>query len=113
MTIDGFTVSGTSAEGFDLSASSNLTISHDSVSGSGAPVQGRNASGFLLNGVTASVLSGDHADHNSLHGFDLTGATSGVTITGGEASFNAEGWRRGAPGSRCGRPGTRRRHRPA
>jgi parallel beta-helix repeat protein len=98
VTIDGFNVTGTSGEGFDLSASSNLTISRNTVSGSGAQIQGRNASGFLLDGVMASVLTGDHADHNSLHGFELTGTTSGVTLSQGEASFNAEGWRRGASG---------------
>ena len=43
-------------------------------------------------------MSGNTSDHNSSHGIYVSGTSTGNTIEGNEASFNAEGWRRNANG---------------
>jgi hypothetical protein len=96
--IDGFTVTGTSGVGIKVTGGSNVTLSNDTVTHSGLPVSGSNAHGISLSGVTNSLVTGVHSDHNSFHGIIVTGGSTGVVLQGNEASFNAEGWQRNANG---------------
>ena len=105
VTIDGFTVTGTSGIGVELKASDHLTVTRDTVTHSGHQVSGQNAAGFDLSGVTASTIAQNHSDHNSFYGFHLGGSTTGVTLLRNEASFNAEGWQRNANGIDVVAPG--------
>lgn len=98
VTISGFTITGTSAEGISLTNSDHLVVTGNTVTQSGHQVSGQNAAGVKLTGVTASQINANHSDHNSFYGFLLDTGTSGVTVSGNEASFNAEGWQRNANG---------------
>ncbi len=92
VTIDGFTVTGTSREGIYVSASDHVTVSNSTVTGSGHRVAGQNAAGIELVGVSTALISGDRSDNNSLYGFHVGGSSSGVVFRSDEASSNAEGW---------------------
>jgi parallel beta-helix repeat protein len=105
VTIDGFTVTGTSGIGIKLSSSNNLVVSNNTVTFSGHQVSGQNAAGVDLNGVTSSLVTANTSDHNSFYGFHLAGSTTGVTVLRNEASFNAEGWQRNANGIDVVAPG--------
>ena len=105
VTISGFTVTGTSGIGIKLSSSAHLTISGNTVTASGHQVKGQNAAGIDLNGVTSSLVVGNRSDHNSFYGIHLAGSSTGVTVLGNEASFNAEGWQRNANGIDVVAPG--------
>ncbi|GAA1260257.1 hypothetical protein GCM10009665_57810 [Kitasatospora nipponensis] len=98
VTIDGFAVTRTSGTGIALSNSDHLTISHNTVTYVGQPVSGQNAIAVDLTGVRDSLVIGNTADHNSFHGFRVDGGSTGDTVQGNEASFNAEGWQRNANG---------------
>jgi parallel beta-helix repeat protein len=98
ITVSGFTVTGTTSSGIYLSNSSNITVSGNTVTASGQRVQGANAVGIYVGATTNSVISGNHVDNNSAQGIYLTQGSTGVTVDGNEASFNAFGWERNANG---------------
>lgn len=98
VTIDGFVVTATSGEGVLLSNSDHLVVSNNTITGAGHPVQGQTAAGLLASGVTASQITGNHSDQNSDFGFRIDSGSSAVTVSGNEASYNAEGWQRNANG---------------
>jgi parallel beta-helix repeat protein len=98
VTVSGFTVTGTSSYGIYVSGSSNIVISGNTVTHAGHPASGQIAAGIYLGSTTASTVSGNHTDQNSDHGIYLTSSTSGVTVSGNEASLNANGFQRNATG---------------
>jgi parallel beta-helix repeat protein len=98
VTIQGFTVTGTSSYGISVSGSSHIVISGNRVTRAGHPASGLIAAGIILSSTTASTVSGNHSDHNSDHGIFLASGTSGVTVSGNEASLNANGFQRNANG---------------
>jgi len=96
--VNGFTVTGTTSYGIYVSGSSNIVISGNTVTDAGQPASGQIAAGIYLGSTTASTVTGNTSDHNSDHGIYLASSTSGVTVSGNEASFNAEGFQRNANG---------------
>jgi len=98
VTINGFTISGTSSPGIQVSSSDHITISYNHVSGSGQRTRGLNAAGISVSGTTASLITHNTSDNNSDHGIILQGGSSNNTVSFNEASLNAEGWQRNANG---------------
>jgi parallel beta-helix repeat protein len=98
LTVRGFKVTGTTSYGISVSGSSNITIRGNTVTYSGQPVSGKIAAGIKLSNVTSSLVTGNTADHNSDSGIFLASGTSGVTVSGNEASWNAQGYQRNANG---------------
>jgi len=127
ISIQGFTVSGTTSYGiYVTSGSSNVTLSGNSVDhtkdagvyvsgGSNNAVSGNHVSyagvvsgntsprqGIKLSGVSGGAVSSNTADHNSDAGIQLASGTTGITVTSNEAFGNARtllpGQSRAAPG---------------
>jgi parallel beta-helix repeat protein len=96
--ISGFTVTGATSNGIYLWNSSNITVSGNTVTNSGQPVQGANAYGIYVGSTNNSMISNNTVDHNSDPGIYLTQGSTGNTVQGNEASYNAEGWVRNANG---------------
>ena len=105
ITISGFTITGTTSSGIYLSSASNITVSGNRVTASGQRVQGANAVGIYVGGTSNSTISGNTVDNNSATGIYLTQGSTGVTVQGNEASFNAYGWERNANGIDVRAPG--------
>ena len=105
ITISGFTITGTTSSGIYLSNASNITVSGNTVTASGQRVQGANAVGIYVGGTSNSTISGNTVDNNSATGIYLTQGSTGVTVAGNEASFNAYGWERNANGIDVMAPG--------
>lgn len=98
VTLRGFRVTGTSAEGINVSTSSNITLQGNDVSFAGQPVSGLTATGIRLSGTTSSLVSQNVVHHNSDAGIFLTGGSSGVVVSGNEVFQNARGYIKAAPG---------------
>jgi chitodextrinase len=96
--IDSFTVTSTTAVGISVSSSNHITISNNTVTGSGQRVQGLTAPGISLSGTASSLITHNQSDNNSDHGFLISAGSANNTVSFNEASFNAEGWQRNANG---------------
>lgn len=105
ITISGFTVTGTTEYGIYLWNSNDITVSDNTVTYSGQPEQGANAMGIYVGQSSNSTISGNTVDHNSASGIYLTYGSTGITVQGNEASYNAEGWVRNASGIEVISPG--------
>jgi parallel beta-helix repeat protein len=98
ITVQGFTVTGTSKTGISVSSSSNITISGNRVSNAGQPIDGKTAQGIKLNDTTDSLVSSNTSNNNSEAGILLTGATTRTMVIGNTTFENARGYTRAAPG---------------
>ncbi|MDQ1484437.1 MAG: hypothetical protein QOJ62_130, partial [Actinomycetota bacterium] len=98
VTINGFTVTGTSSSGIYVSKSSFVTISQNHVSYAGLPTEGATAAGIQISGGSDSLISGNAVDHNTVAGIYLTNASTRITVDENQASWNAFGYVRNAPG---------------
>jgi chitodextrinase len=96
--IDGFTITATSDWAISVSSSSNITISNNTMSGAGHPVNGQTAGGVRLSGTNASLITHNRSDNNSDHGFMISSGSTNNMVSFNEASLNAEGWQRNANG---------------
>jgi parallel beta-helix repeat protein len=106
ITVNGFTVTGTSGFGISVTNSAHITLSGNQVSYSGHPVSGQTRSGIRLGNVTDSLVSGNTADHNSYAGIELNNASTRNEVKGNVTFNNARGYERAAPGIRLyGAPG--------
>lgn len=105
ITISGFAVTSTASAGIYLNNSNNITVNGNTVTYSGQPVQGANANGIYVSSTNNSTISGNTLDHNSDSGILLTQGSTGDTVEGNEASFNATGWVREAAGIKVISPG--------
>ena len=103
--VNGFAVTGTTSYGIAVRTSTAVTVSGNTVTFSGRPVKGQIAAGIYLSGVTASTVSRNVADRNSDSGIYLSGGSTGVVVSGNEASFNANGYQRNANGINVISPG--------
>jgi len=98
ITVQGFNVTGTIRDGFNVSGSANITLAGNHVSYCGQPVSGSTASGIRLSATTNSLIARNTVDHNSDFGIFLTNGTAGVTVEGNDISYNARGFQRAAAG---------------
>ncbi len=98
VTVSGLTVVNTLSDGIYVSGSNHVTISGNTVKGVGRPASGQTAPGISLRSTSSSTVSGNTADQNHGHGILLASGSTGNTVSGNEASLNAEGWRRNANG---------------
>jgi len=101
ITINGFTVTGTTDNGISVSGSSDITISANHVSFAGLPEAGKTNSGILLkSNTTNSLVVGNTADHNSYAGIEVNGGSTGNEVRGNVTFSNAQQYQRAAPGIR-------------
>lgn len=98
ITITGFTVTGTAGYGIYVFGSSNVSITGNTVSGTGARVSGQTAAGIYLNSTTSSDVTGNVSRDNSDAGILVTNNSSGVRVAGNTTFGNAQGYQRAAPG---------------
>src|SRR5258706_4820832 len=96
--VDGFKITSTTSSGIAVTSSNHITISNNTVTGSGQRTSGHTAAGISLSGTTSSLITHNTSDNNSDHGIILSGASANNTVSFNEASFNAEGWQRNANG---------------
>ncbi|MDX6299082.1 MAG: hypothetical protein QOF53_296 [Nocardioidaceae bacterium] len=96
--LSNLTFTGTTLDGVYVSGSDHIQVSGNVVTDAGQPRQGATAPGISLRSSTASTVSGNTSDHNSDHGILVSGTSTGNTISGNEASRNANGWQRNANG---------------
>jgi parallel beta-helix repeat protein len=100
VTIDGFSVTGTTGWAIDVSSSSHITISDNHVTLAGRPVSGKVKGGIRFTTVTDSTIDGNTADHNSDYGILLTTSSTRNVVSDNTAFNNAEGFQRAAAGIR-------------
>jgi parallel beta-helix repeat protein len=98
VTLSGLTFSGTVGDGIYVSGGDHITVTGNTVSGAGRPASGTTAPGISIRGTVSSVVSDNNSHHNNGTGILLTSGASGITVSGNNANFNAEGWRRNANG---------------
>jgi len=98
VTVTGFTITGTSSYGISVSGGDHITLSQNTVTGSGQQASGLIAAGIALSGTTSALVTGNHADNNSDSGIVLKGGTTSSTVSYNEASGNANGYQRNANG---------------
>jgi parallel beta-helix repeat protein len=96
--LSNLTFTGTTLDGVYVSGSDHIQVFGNVVTDAGQPRQGATAPGISLRSSTASTVSGNTSDHNSDHGILVSGTSTGNTISGNEASRNANGWHRNANG---------------
>jgi len=98
VTINGFTVTGTSSYGITVSGSSNIVLSGNTVTLAGHPARGQLAAGIALSNSSASTVTGNVTHHNSDTGIYLKSGTTTTTVSYNESSFNANQYQRNANG---------------
>jgi len=97
ITINGFTITGTSSAGISVSGGGNITISNNTESYAGTPISSP-AAGISLANVAGGLVQGNITHDNSAHGIYLTGTTTGVTVQGNRSYHNAYQYQRNANG---------------
>jgi parallel beta-helix repeat protein len=100
VTVNGFSVTGTSGFGILVSNSSHITLSGNHVTYSGHPVSGQTKSGIRLSNVGDSLVSGNTADHNTYAGIELNNGSTRNEVRANLTFNNARGYERAAPGIR-------------
>src|SRR5258706_4451587 len=96
--VGGFKITSATSSGIAVTSSNHITISNNTVTGSGQRTSGHTAAGISLSGTTSSLITHNTSDNSSDHGIILSGASANNTVSFNEASFNAEGWQRNANG---------------
>lgn len=105
ITVNGFTVSGTTSNGIYLKNSSRINVTGNIVTASGKRVSGQTATGIYVNATTSSTISGNTSYDNSDAGIFLTGGSTGIQVLGNQTYLNARGYARAAPGIDVRSPG--------
>jgi parallel beta-helix repeat protein len=105
VTVQGFTVSGTSGVGIDVRDSSHVTVTGNRVTRSGRRAKGGTAQGIRLAGTDDSVVFHNVTFDNSEAGIALTGGSTRNRVTGNRSYQNARGYTRAAPGIDVRAPG--------
>jgi parallel beta-helix repeat protein len=96
--ISGNTVSHTASYGIHVNTSSKVTVSGNDVSSAGQRADGYTKYGIKLAATTTSLVSRNVSHDNSEAGIFLDATTNGVEVTGNQAYRNARGYARAAPG---------------
>ena len=97
ITINGFTITGTSFAGISVSGGSHVTITNNTESYAGTPISSP-AAGISLANLAGGLVQGNITHDNSAHGIYLTGTTTGVTVQGNTSYHNAYQYQRNANG---------------
>jgi parallel beta-helix repeat protein len=97
ITINGFTITGTPANGISVSGGSNVTITNNTESYAGTPISSPGA-GISLSNLSGGLVQGNITHDNSGHGIYLSGSTTGVTVSGNTSYHNAYQYERNANG---------------
>jgi parallel beta-helix repeat protein len=105
ITVSNLTFTGTTGDGVIVTNSDHVTISGNTVTGSGQPSSGLTAPGISLRGSTASTITRNNSNHNSDHGIFLTAGTTTSTVSYNQTSWNANVWQRIATGIDVTGPG--------
>ena len=101
VTIQGFTVAGTSEDGIIVSKnSSHITVRKNRVTNAGQPVSGLTARGIRVDITNDNVVAYNTVDHNTDYGIYVVGGSTRNLITGNRVYSNARGWQRAASGIR-------------
>ena len=100
VTINGFSVTGTTNQGIYVTSSSSVTISGNHVTLAGHPTSGQTKSGIYLTNTSSSLVSGNTTDHNSDAGIQLSTGSTGDEVRGNVTFQNAQVWQRQAAGIR-------------
>jgi parallel beta-helix repeat protein len=100
ITVNGFSVTGTTSYGISVANSSHITLSGNHVSYSGQPIRGQTSSGISLSNVTDSLVTGNTADHNTYAGIQLTSGSTRNEVRENVTFNNARVYERAAPGIR-------------
>jgi parallel beta-helix repeat protein len=98
VTIRGFAVTDTVRAGIYATNAAGVTISGNEISGAGEPVSGEIASGIFLKGMSSSLVEANSVHHNTNHGIQLGGGTTGTTVRANEVFQNARQFTRAAAG---------------
>jgi parallel beta-helix repeat protein len=98
VTINGFTVTGTTGAGIYLTSATNVVVSNNRVTASGQPVNGLTARGIRLANTSSSTITHNTADHNTDAGIGVSGLSNDNTISGNVSFANARGYTRAAAG---------------
>ena len=98
ITIQGFDVTGTGADGILVKSSSNITIRDNHVSHAGRPVRGELATGIRLEGTNDSVVARNTVDDNTNYGIYLESGSTRNQIVGNRVFRNARVIERAAAG---------------
>jgi parallel beta-helix repeat protein len=98
VTVQGFSVTGTGADGIVVRNSSNIIIRGNHVSYAGQPAEGKLATGIRLEGATDSIVAGNTVDHNTNYGIYLQSGSTRNQIVGNRVSQNARVIERAAAG---------------
>ena len=104
ITINGFTITGTSSAGISVSGGSNVTIANNTESYAGTPISSP-AAGISLSNLAGGLVQGNITHDNSAHGIYLSGSTTGVTVQGNTSYHNAYQYQRNANGIEDVAPG--------
>jgi parallel beta-helix repeat protein len=105
VTIAGLTFAETVADGIYVSTGDHLTITGNTVTGAGRPAKSQTAPGISIRGATSSTVSDNYVHHNNGTGIVLNSGSTGITVSGNTATFNADGFQRNANGINVVSPG--------
>jgi parallel beta-helix repeat protein len=105
ITINGFTVSGTTSNGIYLKSAANIAVSDNTVTASGHRVQGQTAAGIYVGATTDSTITNNTSFDNSDAGIYLVNGSTGIQVIGNDTYQNARGYTRAAPGIDVRSPG--------
>ena len=98
VTVQGFRVTGTGADGIVVTSSSSIVLRGNHISYAGKPAIGKLATGIRLEAVTDSVVAGNTVDHNTNYGIYLQSGSTRNLIVGNRVFRNARVIQRGASG---------------
>jgi parallel beta-helix repeat protein len=98
ITIDGFNVTTTSSDGILLANSNHITLTRNSVSNSGLPLQGLTARGIRLSTTTASTISSNNVSNCSNSGIYIQNDSPNNIIRSNQSNNNASAYTRQANG---------------
>ena len=101
VTIQGFTVSGTTQDAIVVSRnSSHITVRGNRVTNAGQPVSGLTARGVRVDITNDNTIANNTVDHNTDYGIYVVGGSTRNEITGNRVFSNARGFERAASGIR-------------
>ncbi|MFL5680070.1 MAG: OmpL47-type beta-barrel domain-containing protein, partial [Chloroflexota bacterium] len=78
VTIEGFTVTGTTGDGIVVKNASNVLVSGNHVTANGQQVLNQTARGIRFETVTDSIVEQNTVDHNTSYGIYITGASGAI-----------------------------------